>query len=92
MEFHPYNFLINIYTENTRVIVDERCNGFTAINKGLVDAEVNGVILKPGTATGSGESVSFGGNFGEIFRGRIDVIFPNGAVGANVCFIQKVYL
>lgn len=92
MKQYPYNFLINIYTQNTHVIVDEGCNGFTAINKGTVDTSINGIILKPGTGTASGESISFGGNLGEIYKGRIDVTFPSGSAGANVVIIQKIYL
>ena len=92
MTQYPYNFLINYYTVNTHVIVDDKCNGFTVINKGTVDGMVNGIILKPGTATATGESISFGGNVGEIFRGRIDISFPSGSAGGNLVVIQKIYL
>ena len=92
MQKYPYNFLINFYTQNTHVIVDEMCNGYTAINKGTIRAMINGIELLPGSGTASGESISFGGNLGEIFSGRIDVTFPSGNVGANVCLIQKIYL
>lgn len=92
MQTYPYNFIINSCKNRTAIIPDENCNGFTVINKGLVDCEINGINLKPASPGASGESISFGGNLGEIYRGRIDVSFPNGIVNADVLVIQKVYL
>lgn len=86
-----YNFLYTVYKINIGVVVDELCNAYTAINIGTTVAYVNGVPLNPGTpGTNNGESISQGGNRGEIFRGRIDISFEN-ATGA-VILIQKIYL
>ena len=77
---------------NGSVIIEEYANSITIINIGLTIAEVNYIPLNPGTpGVNNGESVSFGGNRGEIFNGRIDIAFPVGAVG-SVIVIQKCYL
>lgn len=90
MKTYPYNFLTSVYTTSQKVVVHETCNGFTAVNQGVTDAIVNGIELKAGTATSSGESISLGGDVGEIFKGRIDIYFP--ATTGRVLIIQKIYL
>ena len=93
MKKYPYNFFVNTYMQNENVTVYDLCNGYTAINQGGEDVLVNGVLLKKATTTTSGESISFGGNLGEIFNGRIDISFPNGTLNnAKLVLIQKVYL
>lgn len=77
--------------------VDRRCNGFIAVNKGDVLVRINGFPLlpyPPGHPELSGESMTVGGNLGEIYRGRIQIVFPAPAPGQSpsVWIIQKFYL
>lgn len=90
--FLYFNNLSKTIRANTSVIVDPYCNSYTVINLGLTLALANGVPLNAGVpGTNNGESVSFGGNYGEIFKGRIDINFPVGNTG-EVLVIQKIYL
>lgn len=85
-----YNIIPTVYRKNAAVIIQEMCNSVILINQGTTIATVNGVVLNPGTAgVNNGESFTFGGNVGEIFKGRIDINFPSGA--GNVLSIQKIY-
>jgi hypothetical protein len=86
-----YNFSAITVEQSRAVTPDEKCNGFTAINTGATVATVNGIPLNPGVpGTNNGESFSLGGNFGEIFKGRIDIGFTGGV--GQLLLIQKYYL
>jgi hypothetical protein len=75
------------------VEVDENCNGWMAINKGSGVAYVNGVPLNPAPAVGlSGESTGTSGNYGEVFKGSIQVKFAPNANDNLVLFVQKFYI
>jgi hypothetical protein len=86
-----FNYLYTTFKINGGIVVDELCNAYTVINTGTSIAYVNGVPLNAGTpGTNNGESISQGGNRGEIFKGRIDISFATGAGAVQV--IQKIYL
>jgi hypothetical protein len=89
-----YNILPTNLKVNGSVIIDLLCNSITLINTGDAPALVNGSIpLNGGTiGTSNGESISFGGNKGELFKGRLDIAFPLGTGVQNVLILQKVYL
>lgn len=94
MDFIRYNVTGAVpYTQGGIVKRVDNCNGFIAINTGDDIAWINDQIIYPGVpGTVSGESVSVGGNLGEIYLGLINLKF-NG-VGANpeVSINQKFYI
>ncbi len=70
----------------------QNCNGFTVTNVGDTTVTVNGRILYPGVpGTSIGDSVSIGGNRGEIYTGNINIKFGAGATPL-VLVEQKFYL
>lgn len=85
-----YNLIFENVKKSQAVYLLEKVNGYVVINQGLTDATVNGVILHKGTATSSGESLSVGGNEGEIFNGRLDITIDTNV--GDVMIIQKIYL
>jgi hypothetical protein len=85
-----YNTTTQEYTLMTSVVPDKLCNGVTVINKGTTIAIWNGLPLMPG------ESMSVGGNEGEVYIGRIDIRFtiqaPAPPTIVNSAYvIQKFY-
>ncbi len=89
-----YNIITQTIRTNQGIVLDERCNGVTAVNIGTTNGNVHGVPLAPPSA-GSllGESFAFGGNRNEVFEGRIDVSFPGGNDNGNrILIMQKIYL
>lgn len=91
MEYNTYNLVNMTYSQNAKIVVDKYCNGFSIINIGASNMVANGVPLAPPVPPALlGEAVSFGGNLGELFDGRIDISFT-GAVGR--CIVtQKIYV
>lgn len=86
-----YNHIYKNIRENTAVVIEDLCNSYSVINIGTTVAQVNSIPLNPGVpGTNNGESISFNGNKGEIFKGRIDINFP--VANGNVIIIQKIYL
>jgi len=86
-----YNSSTQDYSRQTSVVPDKLCNGVTVINKGNTIALWNGLPLVPG------ESMTVGGNEGEVYIGRIDISFalpvPAPPVPINQAFvIQKFYV
>lgn len=77
--------------ENKGVILDKNCNGWIAINTGLVDATVNGISIKAGSATATGESFAVSGNHDEIYSSRIDIAFTTFP-GGEITIVQQIYL
>jgi hypothetical protein len=87
-----FNAIAKINTTGGNVLVDKFCNGFTVVNIGGSIATVNGWQLSPPAAGETlGDSFTFGGNKGEIYRGRIDITFA-AAVNPAVLITQKVYM
>jgi hypothetical protein len=85
-----YNTTTQEYTVQRSVNVEKLCNGVTVINKGNTIAMWNGLPLNPG------ESMTVGGNEGEVFVGRIDISFtmptpPPGSPVNSAWVIQKFY-
>lgn len=88
-----YSIIGQQYQGNQDVEVDERCNGWTAINKGGKKCFVNGIPLEPPPSVGmSGESFSIGGNIGEVYTGRIQIQTDPTDTTPLVIIIQKYYL
>jgi hypothetical protein len=86
-----FNITMQEYTEQRNVVVDKLCNGVTVINKGNTIAMWNQLPLLPD------ESMTVGGNEGEVFVGRVDITFalptPAPASPQNSAWvIQKFYV
>jgi hypothetical protein len=86
----PYNTTTQEYTEQRSVNLDKLCNGVTVINKGNTIVMWNGLPLVPD------ESMTVGGNKGEVFVGRVDISFslptPAPPTPVNSAWvIQKFY-
>lgn len=80
------------YTKATIVKPVENCNGFFITNTGDAIATVNGHVLYPGTiGTNNGDSITIGGNAGEIYAGVVSIFFGAGAT-PMVTIEQKFYL
>lgn len=85
-----FNIITERVISSQGIVLDRECNGWIAINSGLTDANVNGVTLKAGNASASGESIQVSGHEKEKFEGRIDISFPTGT--GEVTMIQQIYL
>lgn len=90
-----YNVIPQLYRESIEVTPDQKCNGWTAINKGDSTVIINGSIelkpFPPGHPELSGESFGVQGNIGEIFQGHITIDIGTGSTPA-VLIVQKIYL
>lgn len=81
------------YTTGGFITRIENCNGFIATNTGDDPVMVNDRILYPGVpGTSNGDSVSIGGNFGELYFGNIKVSFSGIGVTPQVTIEQKFYI
>lgn len=92
--YRKYNFTVQILQKSDWYNVERFCNGFTVTNVGDTIVLVNDQIFYPGTiGTNLGDSRSYGGNEGEIYKGVIKVAFQQ-PVGANpqIELVQKVYV
>lgn len=70
----------------------DNCNGFIATNTGDAPVNVNDRILYPGVpGTNNGDSITIGGNFGELYFGNIKIDFGAGA-NPEVTIEQKFYI
>lgn len=93
MEKVLYNISVLTYNLPQMVDVVENCNGFSCTNLGDTIAEVNGIQLLPGVpGTSRGDSVTVGGNLGEIYKGNIRLVFAVGGATPLVEIIQKFYV
>ena len=96
-QFNPYiwNISVETITQAKSVIVNKGCNSFTVTNLGDTIVTINQVRLFPSLTplTAVGDSVSFGGNLGEIYKGNIDIAFvlPLGVLPI-VEIVQKFYV
>jgi hypothetical protein len=89
-ELVPYNISQQNYVKQESVNIDKLCNGVTVLNAGTTFATWNGIPLAPG------QSLTVGGNEGEIYKGRVDIAFftqtPAPAMITNSAWvIQKFY-
>lgn len=95
--FDPYEFnqTVNRYTESTKIKVEKGCNAVQVTNLGTSTIQINGITLFPSTtpATVAGDSVSFGGNLGEVYKGNLDltIVLPTGLTPVAEV-IQKFYI
>jgi hypothetical protein len=86
-----FNITVQVYGVATRVPVEETCNAVTVKNAGTTLLFFNGDPLQPG------ESKSAGGNYGEIYMGRVDLQFvtqtPPPTTITNLAVVtQKFYV
>jgi hypothetical protein len=87
--FRFYNITTQDYNQQRSVNVVKGCNGFTVKNAGTSTVFVDGVPVL------AKESLSVGGNEGEIYVGRIDITFgpPAPSPTTNSAWvIQKFYV
>lgn len=70
-------------SKNGNLEIFPYCNGITFFNTGTATATINGIPLV------TNASMSFGGNKGEIFQGRVTISF--GAGVPLLLIQQKVY-
>jgi len=94
MDFLRYNTTgAQPYNQSTFVKRVQNCNGFIAVNTGDEIVTVNDRILYPGVpGTNNGDSITIGGNFGEIFLGNIKIAFAGGGAAPEVTIDQKYYI
>jgi len=90
-----YDIIAKTYDQGGEVPVDPRCNGWTAINTGDTLVTVCGIPLKPypaGHPELTGAAIAIPGNIGEIFEGRIWIVFDQlPGVSPQVNIIFKYY-
>jgi len=95
--FGPYdwNIVVNRYSESKQLIVEKGCNSITITNLGDVIVRFNNLTLFPSAtpATVAGDSISLGGNLGEIYTGDMNLQFvlPTAGTAPLVEIIQKFY-
>jgi len=95
-KFDPYNFNIvtTRYSRSAEITPARGCNSFTVTNLGDTPVDFNGEILFPSATplTAVGDSVSFGSNLGEVYKGNMTLKFalPLGATPL-VAITQKYY-
>jgi hypothetical protein len=87
----PYNISSQTYNVATNVPIAQMCNGFMVKNTGTTIVLLNGTPIQPG------DSISVGGNYGEEYRGRLDIGFftqtpPPFTIINEVTIIQKFYM
>lgn len=92
MERLLYSEVAQIVRESTEVVVHEECNGWVAVNKGQDIAVINGIqLFPPLVANTTGDSVSIGGNVGELYNKKtIKVVFES-TTQPYILIIQKIY-
>jgi hypothetical protein len=95
MQDEKYDIIAQTYDVGGEIPVDKNCNGWTAINTGDTLVRVCGIPLlpyPPGHPELTGAAVAIPGNKGEVFKGRIWIVFA-AAPGVNpqVVIIQKYY-
>lgn len=95
--FDPYrwNESTSIYTTSQQVNVQRGCNSITYTNLGDTIVKINGKTLFPSLTplVSAGDSISLGGNLGEIYKGDINISFqaPVGVL-PRLEIIQKFYI
>lgn len=94
MDFLRYNTTdAELYSASTVVKRVQNCNGYMATNTGDTIVRVNGMILYPGVpGINIGDSITEGGNAGEVFLGNIKIAFDAGGAAPEVSIKQKYYI
>jgi hypothetical protein len=85
MQFLCYDYSTQDIIRSQRLNISETCNGWTVKNAGTSVVEVKGDPLQPG------ESKSVGGNYGEIFVGRVDLLFTGAGTNLAI-YTEKFYV
>lgn len=85
MEFLKFDYSTQDIIKSGRMNLAQTCNGWSVKNTGTSTVQVQGDTLQPG------ESKSLGGNYGEVFIGRVDLLFQGAGVNMAV-FTQKYYV
>jgi len=86
-------------TASKSITLDPFCNSWTVINMGDIWVTVNGILLKGypiGHPELTGASMGATGNFGEIYKGLVQINSAQNAPGSGTTeffcmFIQKCY-
>lgn len=94
-----YNFITQEYYQNQAVNIIEDTNSIIAINQSRGGGVmVNGCYLNssplninPGDRY-AGETISIGGNQGEIVSGKLQIAFDPTTVDRRVIIIQKYFI
>lgn len=93
MKLLSYNIIQQTITEQSEIWVNEDCNAVTVRNIGDDLLFFNGIPLQPPPGIGlSGESVSFEGNYGEIYSGRLQIQFAGVGINPVAEITQKFYV
>lgn len=88
----PYFMTRQVVSEGGDVPIPFGCNGYVAVNIGTAIAFVNGFPINPPLAPGmNGESVSVGGNYGEMLADENLEITFGAATGQMVFLSFKRY-
>lgn len=92
MNYLRYDYTILDYSTSQIVEVVKNCNGITITNTGADLVTVDGFPLYPGTpGTNNGDSLSIGGNAGELLdKKRLPISFAT-TVNPKVTIVQKYY-
>lgn len=85
--------------KTTSCVIDPFCNSWTIVNIGDVWVTVNGTLVKGypiGHPELTGASLSATGNFGEVYKGLVQVNEASTTPGSGTTvfhciFIQKIY-
>ena len=94
-DFLEYDLQTLTYQLSGWYDVSRNCNGFAVTNVGDVDCKVNDQIFYAGVpGTSLGDSRTYGGNRGELYKGKIKVAFASPPVGVapSIEIVQKVYV
>ncbi len=97
MKTNPFNITVNNYDQFNQgsIIVEKNCNAVLITNLGDTIATVNGAMLFPSPTplTDAGDSLTLGGNLGDIFVGQITLAFVQPINAApRVQIIQQYYI
>lgn len=85
-----YNVATYQYTEGQDLRIDKYCNSFLVHNTGTTNIYASGDLIIPGG------SKTYGGNYGEIFVGPMEIIFrvpvpAPGTITNQATITQKFY-
>jgi hypothetical protein len=87
MKLLIYNTNTFTFAAGVNAPLDPYCNGIIVENLGTSILVFQGDPIQPGN------SKTIGGNYGEIYVGRIDILFINTGLQINNAFItQKYYM
>lgn len=84
-----YNTVTQSYSFPQKVVIQDKCNGFTIRNAG------NSILIMDDEQIQPGESKAIGGNRNEYFVGRKDISFAPQAVQPapriDLCYVTQKY-